>query len=238
MATTIVNPTKWAKITGQATSGVGGFTTARTTAGSVLNNPTSDNDTAIYYSALSGRGSTTYYFNRSYYYFDLSSTPDLTNLTTASLDINGVSFAESKVVIVSSSAFGGDGSSNATTGEFYTSLDYSQPYTDTNGQQWNIGANSFDLDTADVLTYLKSNPDAFTFAIIDYTHDYGNTSGTPNIIKREGIKFSDHASSVELTLITPAATSNIDNINGVAYNASNRFNGVLLSGIGNINGVS
>lgn len=236
MATTVVNPSKWAKITGLAGTGVGGFTTARENGSSVSNNSTVDNATAVYYAALAGRGSTTYYFNRSYYYFDLSSTPDLTNLTTASLDINGVTFAESKVIIVSSSAFGGDGSSNATTGEFYTSLDYSQPYTNTSGQQWNVGANSFDLDTADVLTYLKSNPDAFIFAIIDYTHDYGNTSGTPDITKREGIKFSDHASGVELTLITPD-TTNIGKINGIEYNANHRFNGVLLSDVGKLNGI-
>ena len=236
MPTTVVNPTKWAKITGQGASGVGGFTTARTTGQSVSNNSTVDNATAVYHAALSGRGSTSYYFNRSYYYFDLSSTPDLSGLTTASLDINGVTFAESKVIIVSSSAFGGDGSSNATTGEFYTSLDYSQPYTNTSGQQWNVGANSFDLDTTAAVTYLKTNPDAFILAIIDYTHDYGNTAGTPDLTKREGIKFSDHASGVELTLITPATTT-IDNINGVTYNTSNRFNGVLLSDIGKLNGI-
>ena len=233
MPTTVVNPTKWAKITGQGNSL---FTTARTTGGSVSNNSTVDNATAIYYAALAGRGSTTYYFNRSYYYFDLSSTPDLSGLTTASLDINGVTFAESNVIIVSSSAFGGDGSSNATTGEFYTSLDYSQPYTNTSGQQWNVGANSFDLDTTAAVTYLKTNPDAFIFSIIDYTHDYGNSTGTPDITKREGIKFSDHASGVELTLITPD-TTNIDNINGVTYNINNRFSGVLLSDVGKLNGI-
>ena len=233
MPTTVVNPTKWARITGV---GSGTFSTARENASSVNNNTTTDNSLAISYVASTGRGSLAHNFRRTFYYFDLSSTPDLTNLTTASLEINGYVNADARVIIVSSSAFGGDGSSNATTGEFFTSLDYNQPYSATTGQDWSTGTNTFELDTSHVLTYLKSNPDAFIFALIDRTNDYTNTASTVAVANNEGIKFSDHASGVELTLITPA-TSDIDNINGVAYNTNNRFNGVLFSDIGKINGV-
>ena len=233
MPTTVVNPTKWALIGGVSS---GTFSTARETGFNVFNNITLDQSLAIKYSATSGRGSLTHNFGRTFYYFDLSSTPDLTNLTTASLEINGYVNADARVIIVSSSAFGGDGSSNATTGEFFTSLDYNQPYSATTGQDWSTGTNTFELDTSHVLTYLKSNPDAFIFALIDRTNDYTNTASTVAVANNEGIKFSDHASGVELTLITPA-TSDIDNINGVAYNTNNRFNGVLFSDIGKINGV-
>lgn len=233
MPTTVVNPSKWATITGQSSAV---FTTARENGSSVSNNSPSDTSVGIRYSVQSGRGADTHAFNRSYYYFDLSSAPDLSGLTTASLDINGYVNADGKVIIVSSSAFGGDGSSNATTGEFYTSLDYSQPYSDTNGQQWVTGSNSFDLDTSHVINYLKSNPNAFILSIIDYTNDYGNTIGSATINRNEGVKLSDHPSGVDLTLITPD-TTNIDNINGVSYNINNRFSGVLLSGIGKINGI-
>lgn len=234
MPTTVVNPSKWALITGQSSAV---FTTARENGSSVANNSTGDTSVAIRYSVTSGRGADTHVFNRSYYYFDLSSAPDLSGLTTASLDINGYINADGKVIIVSSSAFGGDGSSNATTGEFYTSLDYSQPYSDTNGQQWVTGTNSFDLDTSHVINYLKTNPDAFILSIIDYTNDYGNTAGAATIIRNEGIARSDHPSGVDLTLITPA-TSDIDNINGVTYNTNVRFNSILLSDITSINGVT
>ena len=234
MPTTVVNPTKWAFM-GSLSSGT--FSTARQTGFSVSNNPSGDINTAIRYSAASGRGSLTHAFNRTFYYFDLSSTPDLTNLTTASLEINGYVNADARVIIVSSSAFGGDGSSNATTGEFFTSLDYNQPYTTTTGTQWTTGANTLELNTSHVLTYLKSNPDAFILALIDRTNDYTNTASTVAVSNREGIKFSDHASGVELSLVTPA-TSDIDNINGVAYNANVRFNSILLSDITSINGVT
>lgn len=234
MATTVVNPTKWAFM-GSVSSGT--FSTARQTGFSVSNNPSGDVSTAIKYSAASGRGSLTHAFNRTFYYFDLSSTPDLTNLTTASLEINGYVNADARVIIVSSSAFGGDGSSNATTGEFFTSLDYNQPYTTTTGTQWTTGANTLELNTSHVLTYLKSNPDAFILAFIDRTNDYSNTASTVAVNNREGIQFSDHASGVELSLVTPA-TSDIDNINGVAYNVNARFSSILLSDISKINGIS
>lgn len=233
MPTTVVNPTKWARIGGVSS---GTFSTARETGFNVVNNLTTDQSLAIRYAASAGRGSLTHNFARTFYYFDLSSSPDLTNLTTASLDINGYVNADARVIIVSSSAFGGDGSSNATTGEFFTSLDYNQPYSATTGQDWSTGTNTFELNTSHVLTYLKSNPDAFIFALIDRTNDYSNTASTVAVGNNEGIAFSDHPSGVDLTLITPD-TTNIDNINGVSYNINNRFSGVLLSGIGKINGI-
>ena len=233
MPTTVVNPSKWASI---ASVGSGTYSTARQTGFSVSNNPSGDSNTAIRYAAASGRGSLTHAFNRTFYYFDLSSTPDLTNLTSASLSLNGYVNANARVIIVSSSAFGGDGSSNATTGEFFTSLDYNQPYSATTGQDWSTGTNTFELDTSHVLTYLQSNPNAFILAFIDRTNDYSNTASTVAVNNREGIQFSDHAGGVELTL-EYLATSNIDNINGVAYNANARFNGVLLSDVSKINGI-
>ena len=232
MPTTVVNPTKWARILG---AGSGTFSTARQNGSSVLNNTSTDSDRAIMYTSTSGRGTRVHAFSRTFYYFDLSGVSNLANLTTASLDINGYVNADSKVIIVSSSAFGGDGSSNATTGEFFTSLDYSKPYTDTGGKQWVTGTNTLDLNTANVLTYLKSEPDAFIFAIIDYNNDYLNAESLSDLENYEGISFSDHASGVELTLVTETT---IGNINGVAYNANNRFNGVLFSDIGNLNGVT
>lgn len=234
MPTTVVNPTKWARIAG---AGSATFSTARQTASSVFNNPVSDSSQAIMYTSTSGRGTRTHAFNRTFYYFDLSGVSNLANLTTASLDVNGYVNADSKVIIISSSAFGGDGSSNATTGEFFTSLDYSEPYTDTGGKQWVTGTNTFDLNTANVETYLKSSPDAFIFAIIDYNNDYLNAISLSDLENYEGISFSDHASGVELTLVTETTTT-IDNINEVAYNTNNRFNGVLFSDIGNLNGVT
>jgi len=236
MATTIVNPSKWAKIAGQAAAGVGGFTTARTTGNSVQNNSTVDSSIAIKYGATSGRGSTTHSFIRSYYYFDISGVSDLANLTSAAVDIPGYVNASSKVIIVSSSAFGGDGSSNATTGEFFTSIDYAQPYTDTNGQLWVTGTNSFDLDTNPVITYLKSEPDAFIFTIVDFNNDYGNSAGSPTIQNFEGISFSGHASNVELTLITDS--SNIDKINRIAVANIDQWGGTSFSNVASINGVT
>lgn len=233
MPTTVVNPTKWASIASVAS---GTYSTARQTGFSVSNNPSSDSNTAIRYAASAGRGSLTHAFNRTFYYFDLSSTPDLTNLTTASLSLKGYVNADARVIIVSSSAFGGDGSSSATTGEFFTSLDYNQPYSATTGQDWSTGTNTFELDTSHVITYLQSNPDAFIFAFIDRTNDYTNTASTVAVSNREGIQFSDHAGGVELTLTYLTATD-IDNINGVAYNDNVRFSGVQLSGISKINGI-
>ena len=233
MPTTVVNPTKWASMSSVSS---GTYSTARQTGFSVSNNPSGDSNTAIRYAAASGRGSLTHAFNRTFYYFDLSSTPDLTNLTSASLSLKGYVNANARVIIVSSSAFGGDGSSNATTGEFFTSLDYNQPYSATTGQDWSTGTNTFELDTSHVLTYLQSNPNAFILAFIDRTNDYSNTASTVAVNNREGIQFSDHAGGVELTL-EYLATSNIDNINGVAYNANARFNGVLLSDVSKINGI-
>jgi len=234
MPTTVVNPTKWALIGG---AGSETFSTARQTGGSVFNNTPSDSSVSIKYTSLSGRGTRVHAFNRTFYYFDLSGVSNLANLTTASLDINGYVNADSKVIIVSSSAFGGDGSSNATTGEFFTSLDYSKPYTDTSGKQWATGTNTLDLNTANVENYLKSEPDAFIFAIIDYNNDYLNAISLSDLENYEGISFSDHASGVELTLVTETTTT-IGNINGVAYNTNNRFNRVLFSDIGNLNGVT
>jgi len=253
-----LNASKWGYIIGQASEN---FVTASTTGLSATNNPTNDSNLGrIRYVAYSGRGSLTHSLRRTYVYFDTSSITD--TVTACTLNIEGYFDNSSDIIVLKSTAFGGDGSSSLTTGEFYTSLDYNTTYSNEITSWSTSGNNSITLKS-NALTAI-TNDDSFILALINSDYDYTKTASAVEVENQNGIAFSttiylDYEtapsptptptpSNTPTTTPTPTPTLtptpsesaivyNIDSVNNVEILNVNNINGVSFSNIFKIQGV-
>lgn len=172
---------------GTATSGnTTPFSKAHETGSSVVDSPTGNEFIAVRYFRSSGRGGTTHNFNRSYIYFDTSQITG--NIETAYIDIRGVTNTSADVIVISSSAFGGDGGTALSIGDFYDSLDYSTPYS-SEYTTWTIGApeNAIELNQT-ARNYISSSTN-FGVAVIEYDYDYLDTDPGSDTSPTAGIAF-------------------------------------------------
>lgn len=214
-----LNATKWGYIKGQSSTS---FVTAAQNGFSVTNNPSTDIYDAIAYTAVSGRGSLTHNIVRSYAYFDTSSITD--TVTACTLNIEGFSTNSSDIYVVKSTAFGGDGSSSLTTGEFYTSLDYDTKYS-FEITSWSTSSNnSITLKDA-ALTAMTSN-NHLILALINADYDAAKTGSAVAITERSGIAFgttfyldyqTEPAPAGDIDSVIGVSTANISKIYGTDY---------------------
>ena len=90
--------------------------------------PTSDDTSGgegIQYKVSSGRGSLTYNVYRSFFYFDTSGNTG--TISNVNLNLIGVSAASADVIVVKSTAFGGDGGS-AIDNDDFANVNFSKTY--------------------------------------------------------------------------------------------------------------
>jgi len=214
-----LNASKWGYIIGQSSTN---FVTAASTGSSVINNPSTDYYAAIAYTASSGRGTITHNIIRSYAYFDTSSITD--TVTACTLNIEGYATNLSDIYVVKSTAFGGDGSSSLTTGEFYTSLDYSTTYS-FEITSWSTSSNNSITLKGDALTAMTSN-NHLILALVNADYDYAKFGSAVAIIERSGIAFGttfylNYQTSLAPTgvtdLVIGVSTANISKIYGTDY---------------------
>ena len=104
------------------------FATARQNGSSVVSAPT--NDQAASYQciqAVPGRGSLTHAMRRTFLYFDTSGLTG--TISNASLNIEGAGGDHTAdVIVLKSTAFGGDGGTALATSDFFSTIDYSTAY--------------------------------------------------------------------------------------------------------------
>jgi hypothetical protein len=212
-----LNASKWGYIIGSSSTN---FITAATTGFSAVNNPSADYGYAISYTAQSGRGSLTHNLIRSYAYFDTSSITD--TVTACTLNIEGYSLNSSDIYVIKSTAFGGDGSSSLTTGEFYTSLDYDTEYS-LEITSWSTSSNNSIALKDDALTAMTSN-NHLILALVNADYDAAKTGSAVAITERSGIAFSttiyldyQTAPAGDIDSVIGVSTANISKIYGTDY---------------------
>ena len=207
------------------------FSTARTgNAASVTDGITGNQNNVVQYFQSSGRGGGTIRFKRVFLYFDTSGITG--TLTAAHIDITGTGTSTSTdgdTIMLKSTAFGEDGGTALATGDFYTRIDYTTPYSTELTSFTHSGNNEYTL-TAAALTDIK-NDHHFTLAIVEHDADYSNTD-TGNAALDISIAFG-----TTITLDYTLATGYGNTVNGVASANIGKINGVATANISKVNGI-
>lgn len=182
MATVIAG--RWGYINGSTDLDFG---TARSTGFGTSANPSSNIDNVTYFSRVSGRGSPSYTFRRTYAYFNVSSyTGIISNISLNIAGYIGGSTTAGIRVIPSTAAFGGDGSSDLITSEFFAGLQYGTPYNDSS-YTWTTGANAITLNST-AATDIQNN-NAFIVALVQDDADFTNSDPGVDVTESIGVAF-------------------------------------------------
>tara|TARA_B100001564_G_scaffold357788_1_gene374846 strand:+ start:646 stop:1338 length:693 start_codon:yes stop_codon:yes gene_type:complete len=227
MPTTVINASKTGQCIGQSSTT---FATARQTGNSVTANPSTTVDRAISYTASSGRGALTHAMRRVFYYFDTSAVTG--TVSSSLLKIRGVTNNSADVIVLKSTAFGGNGSSNLATSDFFSTIDYSTAYSSEYDSWTATGDNLISLNST-ANTDIQNN-DAFIFAIVQHTNDFGNTAAGSATTDEAGIHFGVTAT---LTVAEASSGRSVGRIGKYTKDQVARFDKYSLADIASINGV-
>tara|TARA_R110001583_G_scaffold4575_4_gene26234 strand:+ start:73 stop:756 length:684 start_codon:yes stop_codon:yes gene_type:complete len=224
-----INASKAGYVVGQSSTT---FATARQNGTSAITAPSSAQNAVIRYNATAGRGSLTHNMRRTFLYFDTSGLTG--TISNASLNIEGEQNHDIDVIVLKSTAFGGDGGTTLASSDFFSTIDYSTAYS--SAQDWVTETNDIDLNStanADI-----QNDDAFICALVESTGDYSNTAATSASDKNAGIDFG---TTITLTYTEAAAASgpaNLTSYNGIAKASITSINGITMANITTLNGIS
>ena len=188
-------------------------------------NPTTT-QTSIAYRRFTarGRGNNFYQIRRSFYYFNTSGL----QITSATLNIRGGT-GSSSVIVMKSTAFSGDGSTNLTTAN-YSSISFTETYSNAY-TSWTNSNNSISLNSTAVNIITSNN--AFICAVIQYNNDQQNVDSLSNT---EQVNQTNFATTAYLDY-QGSSVSDIASLNGVARASITSFNTIALASIGSINGI-
>lgn len=198
---------------------------------SVASNPSSGTADAIRYRRFGAKGSTFYAITRAFYYFDTSAITGTVSAATLNIRSGAVT-AGNDVIVVTSTAFSGDGSSNLTTSDF-NNVSFSS--TRSGQTTYSSGTNNAITLNATALTEIQNN-NAFIVAVLQYSNDQqdsalGTNTDLANEINYVTTGYLDYtvgsAGPADLTSLSSVAKANITNVNTIT-----------LANIANINGVS
>lgn len=204
------------------------FSTARQNSSSVVAAPTTNQSQAISYTATAGRGSLTFNMKRTFLYFDTTAITG--TVSAASLDISGVTNNSADIIVLESTAFGGNGGTALATSDFFSTIDYSTTYSSIY-TSWGA-SNTISLNST-AESAMQTNT-AFICAIVEYYRDYSNSAGTTVATKINGIAFGN-----KITIdYTETGAGPFLKLNSVDSTNINRWDGIPWGNINKINGIS
>ena len=221
----ILTASKAGRIGGQSSTS---FSTARQTGNNVSAAPTGNVIDAISYTAVTGRGSLTFNMKRTFLYFDTTAITG--TVSAASLDISGVTNNSADVIVLESTAFGGNGGTALAISDFWSTIDYSPTYSSiysSSGASNTISLNS----TAE--SAMQTN-NAFICAIVEYYRDYSNSAGVAASTKTNGIAFGN---KIAITYTETGAGPTLK-LNSVDSPNISKWDGTSWGSISKINGIS
>ena len=225
MATIIAS--KWGFITSNNQSSHASARDATT--GAATANPSSvTTGTAIEYAKLAGRsrGSFVYRVSRAFFYFDTSGITG--TVTAASVQVAGATAANTNVILIPSTAFSGDGSTNLANDDF-DNVTFDGTY----------GAEFTGWATSGVISLSVRSPgradiqnnNEFICAIVQFANDFSDTEPSSVGQLNNGINYN----TTPRLEVTTATTSNITSLNTIARSNITSFNTITLANIDEIN---
>jgi len=178
------------------------------TSGTVSQTTSATEQEAISVYAFAGRGATQYRVHRSFFWFDTSGISTTVSSATLKLKFLTTRAGSANAIVVASTAFGGDGSSPLSDGDF-DALDFGTTYTS-------------EIDTSNTSTYtsitlnataradMQAN-DILIIALINYAYDYNNEPPEDDTT-RVKVTFADQTGTstdpvIEYTAAAPTPTT-------------------------------
>jgi len=213
-----VNASKTGVILGSSNSG---FATARSTGTTLVStNSTAKDTSAIGYFFSTARGGGTHAIKRTYLYFDVSShTGTISNVV---LNVAGHTQTNATVrVVPSANAFGGDGSSNLVLSEYFTGLDFSNPYNDSAASWGGTGVTNNLALNSDAASDIQNN-NAFILALVQADNDFANSASGTTVSFFSGIAFG-----TTITLTFDEATPPTPNLLAISAGNLNITSGTI-----------
>jgi hypothetical protein len=190
-----------------------------TTANAVAVDPTYATSAATQYKRQVGRSGNAFAVYRTFYYFDTSGITG--NVSSATLNILGSHSETATVIVVPSTAFGGDGSADIVVADF-DNITFSSAY-GAGFSGWDDGTNNSLVLKSTANTHIRDQ-DYFICALIEYTYDYSDTDPGSTVDVQAGINFftpayldyTETAASGYANDVIGVATANIGEVLGVA----------------------
>lgn len=210
------------------------FTTARQTANAVSDGTFSTTD-SISYQFSAGRGGGTHRIRRSYIHFDVSSvTGTVSSLT---LNLTGNTNTSSDLIVLKSTAFGGDGGTALSSTDYFTNVDFSTAYS-AEVTSWSTSANAITLNST-AESDIQNNND-FIVALVNHNNDFSNSAAGSSTTQNSGLNLSSLSNARIIFTETTAAAgpANLTSLNTIAKASITSFNTITLANIDEINTIS
>ena len=210
------------------------FTTARQTS-NVVSDGTFSNTAAISYQFSAGRGGGTHRFQRSFIHFDVSSVTG--TVSSAVLRLLGNTNTSSDLIVLKSTAFGGDGGTALSSTDYFTNTDYSTAYS-AEVTSWSTTSNNITLNST-AESDIQNNND-FIVAIVNHNNDFSNSAAGSSTTQDSGLDLSSlsNARLIFTETVTASGPDNLASFNGVAKANIASVNKVAIASIASINTVS
>jgi len=210
------------------------FTTARQTASTVSDGTFKVAD-AISYQFSAARGGGTHRIRRSYLHFDVSAITGV--VSSLVLNITGAFSTTSDVIILKSTAFGGDGGTALSATDYFTNVDFSTPYS-AEVTSWSNLTNTITLNST-AESDIQSNDD-FIIALVNHNNDFSNTAATSNTTQNSGLNLSSlPEANISFTeSAASAGPANLTSFNSIAKASITNINGITMANITTLNGIS
>jgi hypothetical protein len=190
---------------------------------------------AFSYVAASGGRGLSYSIYRTFLYFDTTAITG--TVSAASVNVLGYSSGGGRRILVPSTAFGGDGQS-AITGGDYSNLSFNTNYNN-NFNGWNTSSNNVFTLKSTAFSDMQTN-NYFICAVIEYDHDYSNSAPASAISNIFGVN-ANVSSNIYLDYTLtgggggPAGVAEVD---GIATADINNWDGTVWGDIDSINGIT
>ena len=210
------------------------FTTARQTS-NVVSDGTFSNTAAISYQFSAGRGGGTHRFQRSFIHFDVSSVTG--TVSSAVLRLLGNTNTSSDLIVLKSTAFGGDGGTALSSTDYFTNTDYSTAYS-AEVTSWSASSNSITLNST-AESDIQNNDD-FIVALVNHNNDFSNSAAGSSTTQQSGLNLSSLSNARLIFTETAAAAgpANLTSLNTIAKASITSFNTITLANIDEINTIS
>ena len=212
------------------------FSTARTTAGTYTNQPSSSNSLAVEFFRDSGKGGTNYRFRRFFLAFDVSAYAS--GYTISNLQLNWRSTTSTQNItngaIVVKSTAQGNADTNLSGNDFYNAVDYSTAY-----------SSAFTWADANADTSVSLNSNAISqfsnsylkLVMISKVYDYDNSSGVSDIIVKGQVNISGIGGFVPYISFDAVASGYSNTVIGVDGADIDNIIGVDSADIDNVSGI-
>jgi len=228
-----INASKYGIATGALSQN---FSTARTTANSYSNQPSTSNSLAVEFFRDSGKGGTNYRFRRFFLAFDVSAYAS--GYTISNLQLNWRSTTSTQNItngaIVVKSTAQGNADTNLSGNDFFNAVDYSTAY-----------SSAFTWADANADTSVSLNSNAISqfsnsylkLVMISKTFDYDNFSGFSDVVVKGQVNISGTGGFVPYISFDAVASGYSNNVIGVDGDDIDNIIGVDSADIDNVSGI-